>query len=204
MNQKKYLFGLERCALIGMVHLPPLPGSPLWGGSIDAVLDSALADATKLVDGGCDAVLVENMGDLPYLKGAVHPETVAAMTVAVTEVVALGKPVGIQLLAGANMEALGVAVATEADFIRVEGFAYAHIADEGMLDASAGPLLRMRAELEADVSIWADVQKKHAAHALTADLSLQELAAGAVFCGADGLIITGSSTGMMTDPDNVS
>ena len=202
------LFGLHRCALVGMVHLKPLPGSPGWAGSMEAVMDAALRDAEALLMGGCDAVLVENMGDLPYLKGRVYPETVAAAAAVVSAVVELGLPTGVQLLAGANREALGVAVACGARFIRVEGFAYAHVADEGWIDACAGELTRARAALgspgaPAEVAIWADVQKKHSSHAVTADLTLAALAHGASFCGADTLIVTGSSTGRPTDPEDV-
>ena len=75
------------CALVGMVHLKPLPGSSGWGGSMSSVLDAALADAEALMLGGCDALLVENMGDVPYLKGEVAPETVAAMAIATASVV---------------------------------------------------------------------------------------------------------------------
>ena len=198
--------GVEgRCALVGMVHLRPLPGSPRWRGGMRAVLDDAMRDATALAEGGCDAILVENMGDLPYLRGAVPPETVAAMTLAAGAVGTLGLPLGVQVLAGANREALGVALATGASFIRVEAFAYAHVADEGLLEACAGPLTRARRALDADadIAIWADVQKKHAAHALTADLDLAELARGHAFCGADALIVTGKATGSPTDPDDV-
>lgn len=194
------MFGSTGPAVVGMVHLQALPGSPGYAGDLDAVLDAALVDAERLVRGGCHALLVENMGDLPWLKGAVPPWTVAAMTRAVERVVALGLPTGLQVLAGANREALGIAVATGARFIRVEGFAYAHVADEGWIDACAGPLLRDRAALGASVGIWADVQKKHAAHAVTADLSLVDLARGTAFAGADVLIATGSSTGEPTDP----
>jgi membrane complex biogenesis BtpA family protein len=198
------LFDLDRCALVGMVHLKPLPGSPGWGGSMEAVVDAALRDAEALMLGGCDALLVENMGDVPYLKGRVYPETVAAAALATAAVVDLGLPVGVQLLAGANREALGVAVAAGARFIRAEAFAYAHVADEGWMDACAGELLRARAALGAQrVQIWADVQKKHAAHAVTGDLSLPALAKGAAFCGADVLIVTGASTGQATDPEAV-
>lgn len=192
-----------RCAFIGMVHLRPLPGSPGWSGSMAEVVDAAARDAEALAEGGCDALIVENMGDVPYLRGSVPPETVAAAAVAASRVAAVGLPFGVQLLAGANLEALGVAVATGARFVRVEAFAYAHVADEGLLQASAGPLLRARRALGADVSIWADVQKKHAAHALTADLDLDELARGHVFCGADALIVTGVATGRPVAVDDV-
>lgn len=188
----------DRCALIGMVHLLPLPGSPGWGGSMGPVLEAARRDARALVDGGCDALLVENMGDLPFLRGRVEPETVAAAALCVSAVADLGRPVGVQLLAAANREALGVAVAAGASFVRVEAFAYAHVADEGWLDACAGDLLRARRALGADVQVWADVKKKHAAHAVTADLDLAEAARGAAFCGADALIVTGARTGAVT------
>lgn len=194
------------CALVGMVHALPLPGSPGWGGSMQAVLERAERDAEALVEGGCDAVIVENMGDVPYVKGAVAPETVAAMTLVVARVVerAGDRPVGVQILAGANRQALAVASVTGARFVRAEGFAYAHVADEGWIDACAGPLLRARRAMGAeDVAIWADVQKKHSAHAVTHDLALSELAHGAAFCGADALIVTGSATGAPTSPDDV-
>ena len=193
----------DRCAFVGMVHLKPLPGSPAWQGSMRSVLEAAVHDAQALVDGGCDAILVENMGDVPYLRGRVDPETVAAMSLAVGRLSQFDRPVGIQLLAGANREALGVAVATEAAFIRVEAFAYAHVADEGWLQASAGELLRTRKALGHPVDIWADVQKKHSAHAVTGDLTLRELAEGSAFCGADALVITGAATGHSTDLDDV-
>ena len=198
-----------RCALIGMVHLQALPGSPGWGGSMEAVLGAALRDAERLLGGGCDALMLENMGDLPFLAGRVEPETVAAAARVTSRVVALGAPTGIQLLAGANREALGVALACGCGFVRAEAFAYAHVADEGLLEASAGPLLRARAALGAAkgprrVEVWADVQKKHAAHALTRDLSLEELARGNAFCGADALIVTGSRTGSSTSLQDLS
>ncbi|MEE2787327.1 MAG: BtpA/SgcQ family protein [Myxococcota bacterium] len=191
------------CLLIGMVHLPPLPGSAGWAGSMTTVLDRAQRDADALIEGGCDALLVENMGDAPYLKAQVRPETTAAMAVAVERIVRLGGPVGVQILAGANREALGVAVATGARFIRVEAFAYAHVADEGWMDACAGELIRARHNVCSSIEIWADIQKKHAAHGVTADLTIEDHAQGAEFCGADALVVTGRSTGYRTTVNDV-
>ena len=192
------LFSEDRCALVGMVHLQPLPGSPGWAGDLAAVERAGMRDAEALVQGGCDALIVENMGDAPYLKGAVYPETLAAITRIAREVVRLGLPTGLQLLAGANRQALAAAHAAGAHFIRVEGFAYAHVADEGWIEACAGSLLRARANIGAELSIWADVQKKHSAHAVTADLSMEDLAQGHAFNGADALVVTGSRTGAKT------
>jgi membrane complex biogenesis BtpA family protein len=193
----------DGCLLVGMVHLIPLPGSPGWWGSMRDVLDRARRDAEALLIGGCDALIVENMGDVPYLPREVAPETVAGFAMAAAQVVELGAPTGLQVLAGANRQALGIANAVGAHFIRVEGFAYSHVADEGFIDACAGDLLRARRDMGAEVAIWADVQKKHASHAITGDLTLSDLAHGNAFCGADALIVTGSSTGEPTPPSSI-
>lgn len=186
-----------------MVHLLPLPGSPSHQQAMSSILEAAKRDADRLLEGGVDALLIENMGDLPYLRGAACPETIAAMAIATHELMRLGKPVGVQILAGANLEALAVAATSGASFIRVEAFAYAHVADEGWLDASAGPLLRARKNLGAEVSIWADIKKKHASHAVTADLDLEDVARGSAFAGADALIVTGKETGDATRLEDV-
>src|SRR5687768_3437296 len=137
------------------------------------------------------------MHDVPYLRGEVGPEIVAAMTAIGVEVKSeCGLPVGVQLLAGANIEAMAVANAAGLDFIRAEGYAYAHVADEGFIQASAGKLLRYRRMIGAtQVQVWADVKKKHAAHAITADVSLGETAETVEFMGAECVIVTGSATG---------
>jgi len=187
-----------RAALVGMVHLRPLPGSAGWQGDLGAVVAAAEADAAALAAGGCDALLVENMGDVPYLRGAVAPETLAAMVAAALPLRRFGLPLGVQVLAGAWAESLALAVAVGAAFLRVEAFVYGHLADEGWMDACAGPLLRRRAALGARVAVWADIQKKHASHAASADLDVAAWARGAAFCGADAVVVTGAETGAAT------
>ena len=197
-------FGAPR-ALIGMLHLEALPGSP--GASLDvaAITEKAVREARIYRDAGFHAVMIENMHDRPYLKGAVGPEVVAAMAVIGREVrreVAL--PLGVQVLAGANREAIAVAHASGAAFVRVEGFVFAHVADEGVIEASAGDLLRYRRAIGAEpVLVLADVKKKHAAHAVTADVDVVETARAAEFFLADGVIVTGPSTGRAADPREV-
>jgi membrane complex biogenesis BtpA family protein len=193
----------RRCALIGMVHLAALPGSSGYRGDPKAIVAAALLDARTLLDGGVDALLIENMGDVPYLRGRVEPETVAATTLVASKIAELGAPFGVQLLAAANREALGVAVATGATFLRVEGYAFGHVADEGWIDACAGELQRARAFLRSTVSIFADIKKKHASHSVTADLSVSDVAKGTVFCGADALVVTGTATGEVAQEADV-
>lgn len=193
--------------LVGMVHLAPLPGTPGATLTPDEVVARAAGEARLLAELGFEALLVENMGDRPYLAREVGPEITAAMTAACLAVreVAPDLPLGVQVLAGANEAALAVALASGADFVRAEGFAYAAVADEGLLaEAAAGPLLRYRRAIGAEhVAVLADVQKKHSAHALTADLGLAELAHGAEFCGADALVVTGRHTGHATSVEDL-
>lgn len=193
--------------LVGMVHAGASPGTPRSAHAPSRIARDAAEEARILVDAGFDAILVENMHDLPYLRREVGPEVVATMTRTVQAVVdAVGDlPVGVQVLAGANRAALAIAHATGARFIRAEGFAYAAVADEGLLEeADAGPLLRYRRTIGADdVAIWADVRKKHSAHAITGDLVLSDLVAGMHFMGADAVIVTGAHTGQAVSADDL-
>src|SRR6266704_5621754 len=104
-------------------------------------------------------------------------------------------PCGVQVLAGANLEAMAVAHAAGLDFIRAEGYAFAHVADEGIIQSSAGELLRFRKKIGANrVQVWADVKKKHSAHAITADVGIAETAAAVEFMRGDAVIVTGVAT----------
>ncbi len=183
--------------VIGVIHVGALPGTPRGVQAVSELVARAGNEAKLYRECGIDGVIIENMHDVPYLRGEVGPEIVAAMTAIATEVKGTcGLPVGVQILAGANIEALAVAHAADLDFIRAEGYAYAHVADEGLIQASAAKLLRYRKMIGATrVQVWADVKKKHAAHAITADVSLGETAETVEFMGASCVIVTGSATG---------
>jgi len=193
-------------ALIGMVHVGALPGAPASQDTVPMLAMRAVNEARLLADCGFDAIILENMHDRPYVHGRQGPEVVAAMTrVAVEVVTAVDLPLGIQVLSGGEREALAIAQAAEAQFIRCENFVYAHVADEGLLtEAVAGPLLRYRRAIGAtEIAIMCDIKKKHASHAITGDIGIEACAHTAEFCGADGVIVTGSFTGSPTDPAEV-
>lgn len=183
--------------VIAMIHVEALPGTPASRLSVREIEDKALAEARIYREAGVHAVALENMHDLPYLRGGVGPEIVAAMAIvsqAVKE--ASGLPCGIQILAGANIEAMAVAHAAGLDFIRAEGFVFAHIADEGFIQSSAAALLRYRKQIGAErVQVWADAKKKHSSHAITADIGIGATAETAEFMRANAVIVTGSVTG---------
>jgi membrane complex biogenesis BtpA family protein len=197
-------FGAPR-ALIGMLHVGALPGTPAARLSIEGLIDHTLAEARIYRDAGFTALALENMHDRPYLKTGVGPEITAAMTALAREVKReTGLVLGIQVLAAANREALAVALASGADFVRVEGFAFAHVADEGIIESCAGELLRYRRSISADrVLVFADIKKKHSAHAITSDVSLVATAKAAELFLADGVIVTGPASGEEASPDDV-
>ncbi|MCX7625868.1 MAG: BtpA/SgcQ family protein [Candidatus Sumerlaeaceae bacterium] len=186
--------------MVGMVHLRALPGTPRSSLPVREICTIAASEARQLREAGFDALLVENMHDVPYLRREVGPEVTAAVTAAVCAVRhAVDCPVGVQILAGANREALAAALAGDAQFIRCEGFVFGHIADEGWLESDAGALLRMRKALRAEhIAIWADVKKKHSSHAVTADISLAEAVHAAEFFAAEAVVVTGRATGDTT------
>ena len=197
-------FGRPR-ALIGVLHVGALPGTPSASHSIDALIRQTLAEARIYRDAGFGALVIENMHDRPYVKGSAGPEITAAMTALAREAKReTGLAIGIQVLAGANREAIAVAHASGADFVRVEGFVYAHVADEGVIESCAGELLRYRRAIGAErVLVFADIKKKHSAHAITADVSLIETGQAAEFFLADGVIVSGAATGVPASPEEV-
>ncbi|MBI1847321.1 MAG: BtpA/SgcQ family protein [Candidatus Rokubacteria bacterium] len=186
---------LER-TLIGMVHLPPLPGSPRWSGSMDAAVASALADAQALAEAGFDALLLENHGDAPFTAGRVEAATVAAMSVIAAAIrrALPAVPMGINVLKNDARSALAVACAVGARFVRVNVHFGAVVADQGIVQTDAHATLRDRRLLDADVRLFADVQGKHAAP--LAPVDIEQEARDLVHRGlADALVVTGRATG---------
>lgn len=198
------LFGARR-ALFGVVHVRALPGTPAARDPVAEIVERAVVEARLYAGAGFHAVVLENMHDRPYLKRRAPPEIVAAMTAVGCEVRrAVSLPLGLQILAGANREALAVAHACGASFVRVEGFVFAHVADEGLIESDAGELLRYRRAIGAQaVRVFADVKKKHSAHAITADVDIAETARAAELFLADGVIVSGAATGRPADPEEL-
>lgn len=184
-----------------MIHLPALPGTPHGRSGIAEIVASACREAETLAEAGVDALLIENMHDRPYLRGAAGPEIVSAMTAAACAIRRnFSQPCGVQVLAAANEEALAVALGAGLDFIRAEGFVFAHVADEGIIEGCAAALLRARKAWGAEsVKIFTDIKKKHSSHAITSDVSLAETAKAADFFCSDGVIVTGTATGEPVD-----
>lgn len=204
----------RRPLFIGVIHLPPLPGAPRWplaGGDFDnLVLTRAVQDARAYAENGADAVIVENFGDAPFARGAVGPETVAAMAAAgraVREILAPhGIPLGFNVLRNDARAALALCAACGGEFVRVNVLAGSAWTDQGLIEGDAHGLLRFRRAVCPGVLILADVHVKHARPAPgVAALPIEEAARDArERGGADALIVSGTATGAVTDPGEVS
>jgi len=184
--------------LIGMAHLGPLPGAPQFAGDIDAVIDAAVADAATLAAAGFDAVMVENFGDAPFFADNVPKITVAGMTRAVEAVVAVGLPVGVNVLRNDTLAALSIAAATGASFIRVNVLSGTMFTDQGPVVGRAAEVARFRAEHCPEVAILADVFVKHATPpaGLTLEDASRDLTERA---GANAVVVSGAATGAAAD-----
>jgi membrane complex biogenesis BtpA family protein len=191
--------------LIGMIHLPPLPGSPRYNGDgISLAVEAALRDAKALQKGGIDGLLIENYGDLPFKPTPTDPETVASMAAIGQEVSKQADlPIGVNVLRNGALAALAIAHVIRARFIRVNVFAESLLTDQGVIDACAHDLIRFRKQLGAsDVAIFADVRSKHAAPLTSRPV--EESARDTAYRGmADALIVTGLHTGAEPDKDQL-
>ncbi|MBL8857570.1 MAG: BtpA/SgcQ family protein [Planctomycetes bacterium] len=191
--------------LIGVVHVRATPGAPRYGGSMVELLDAARSDAAALAAGGCDALIVENFGDVPFHAEHVPSETIAALALAVSAVRAgVGErfEIGVNVLRNDARAALGLCAATGAQFLRVNVHTGAAVTDQGLVQGRAAETLRERARLCPRVAVWADVHVKHASP--LAHEKIEECAADTVLRGlADAVIVSGAATGSAPEPARV-
>lgn len=188
--------------LAAMIAVLPLPGAPRYQGNDQRIITEALSDLVHYKSAGVDAIVLENSNDLPYIKPPLPVAAVDLMTRIAREIRShFEGPVGIQLLEAANETALELAHAAELDFLRVEGYVFAHVGGAGLIEGCAGRLLRKRKMLGCEhIKIFADVKKKHCSQALTGDLDIVDEVKQAEFFLVDGVIVTGARTTEPPDP----
>jgi predicted TIM-barrel enzyme len=198
-----------------------------------------LAEAKILINSGFDGVILENMADLPYgnkpicLQTTICMNNLASLLIpqvkkmerkypSVLEHVDMEKPAplgktplfGVQILSGGWKEALTIGYYFGADFVRTEGYTFAHVGDEGFHNSIAREFCDHRAFLENSlyknsnptdprVYNFTDIRKKHSSHAITADISLIDDGVAAQFFKTDACIITGKHTGESPSAEDV-
>lgn len=196
--------------IIGMVHLRPLPGSPLYDPTVmdmRKIISVAVEEAKILEAAGVDGIQVENMWDIPYLKGdQISFETTAALAVGLHEVVKhVSLPVGVECHMNGALPALACGVAGNAKWVRVFEWCNAFISQSGYIEAVGGQTSRMRNRLRADqeIAFLCDVNVKHGSHYIIHDRSIEEQAMDVEAQGGDAIIVTGFDTGMPPTVDRV-
>jgi len=196
------VFGVK-VPVISVLHLDPLPGSPLYTGkSVEAIADDIVKEAIMLERNGVDGLIIENFGDKMFNK-RVGPEIVAAISVIATRVKdAVKVPIGICVLQSDGMADIAIAKAVGAKFVRIPYYTETSIVDAGMMDSIAADVLRFRKYLEANVKIFADVHIKH-----SYPLMQRPIEHAAEDCRerglADAVVVTGRKTGGATDPEDI-
>ena len=179
-----------------MIAVLPLPGAPRYGGDDRQILRQALSDLEHYARAGVDAIVLENSHDLPYIKPPLPARAVEVLKRVAVEVRRrFAGPVGLQVLEAANQTALEIAHGADLDFVRVEGYVFAHVGGAGLIEGCAGRILRRRKELGCEhIQVFGDVKKKHCSHALTGDLDILDEVKQAEFFLVDGVIVSGART----------
>lgn len=196
----KSVFNVDK-PMIGMVHLPPLPGSPLYDETkgIKFIQETVNTDVKTLVDAGFDALSFSNEGDRPYLSD-VDKTTVAMMSSVIARATEHVKiPFGLSVLADSSA-AIAIGNATGANFVRIF-LSWVFVGDWGIVDPCAGKLLRQKKASFSNMKIIANISGH------TTPLggrSLKDIAAGAVKFGlADALCLGGTTAGAPIDFEDI-
>jgi uncharacterized protein len=156
----------KRKAVLGMVHLPPLPGTPFHEeGSFGRILDAAVQSACALAEGGADGCLVQTV-DRVYAPGEDSDPartTAAALVVnAITQATSESFQVGVQLMTNALKASLAVAKVAGGSYIRASALVGATLTPHGMVEAHPLEVMEYRAKISAQrIKIIAEVDSMH-------------------------------------------
>ncbi|TXH33897.1 MAG: BtpA/SgcQ family protein [Rhodospirillaceae bacterium] len=198
----KETFGSTK-PIISMVHLLPLPGSPLYDakGGVNAIIDSAARDIEKLQDGGVDCIMFGNEGDRPYLIKST-PESLAAMAAAVSALKPIIKiPFGVDYLWD-PVATVALGNATGARFGR-EVMTGVYDSDMGLWQPDAASAIRLRHNLARDdFKMMYNVNAEFASPIGTRTIA--QRAKSAVFSAlADVVLVSGIMTGQAVDTSDI-
>lgn len=202
-SEVKDMFGTEK-AILGMIHLPPLPGAPYYKGSMTDVIEHALADAETLVKNGVNSMIIENLGDYPYYPETEECETVAAMTRVALEIrKRYDMPLGINILRNSWKAAIAVAHLADCQYIRLNILTDAYVTDQGIITGAAHLATRYRKAIGADnVKFFCDIYSKHGGPIVKRDLSI--VAGEMVHRGmADAVIISEGDSSIVAPKEKI-
>jgi len=185
--------------IVGVVHLLPLPGSPGYGGNLDAVIERALQEVQILKKGDVDGIIIENFNDVPFLKNEIPREQFGVMasilTLARKET---SQPLGVNVHFNDWEAEIALAFTCRAQFVRVEAFVNTVVTSSGLVEPCCAEVTRYRKLLSAEqpIEIWADIHPKYSKNLVP--YTLQESAKMAQEALAEAIIVTGETTGIET------
>ncbi len=188
------IFG-SRKAVIAMVNLGALPGSPLHDAEsgLEGLVEGARRDLAALQAAGFDAVMFGNENDRPYELN-VDPASVATMAYVIGRLGAeIRSPFGVNLFWDPHAS-IAVAAATGANFVR-EIFTGVYASDMGLWSPDAGAATRYRDRLgRRDLALLFNVSAEFA-HSLDRR-SVADRARSAAFSSIpDAILVSGAITG---------
>jgi uncharacterized protein len=196
-------FGTKKKAVIGMVHIGALPGTPLFDerGGMKALIEGATADLEALQGGGVDAVMFGNENDRPYSLKAPTASVAAMSTVIAHLRPSIRLPFGVNYLWDA-VASVAIAAATGAQFVR-EIFTGVYASDMGLWVPDCDGALKARRNLGArDLKLFFNINAEFAAPLDTRPLDLR--ARSAVFSSlADAILVSGPITGQATEQSDL-
>ncbi|HTP59116.1 MAG TPA: BtpA/SgcQ family protein [Spirochaetia bacterium] len=179
---------------IAMVQLDALPGSSMYrDGSLSQMIKVSVAEAQVLAEAGFDAIMLQNLGDLP-VSHKVTPPQMAWMERVVVEVAAAVRiPVGLNFLENDAEANLSVASAAGLDFVRLKVFVGVMVTPFGLVSGCAHEAALTRNLLHAqDIAIFADVHDRTGINLGGRELE-PDIRESVDLGHADGLVLTGGS-----------
>lgn len=181
--------------VIAMVHLNPMPGTPLYDADagVEGIYRNALLDLDALQAAGVDAVMFGNENDRPY-ELEVDIATTSAMAFVIGRLAErIQKPFGVNVLWDPD-STVALAAATGAAFVR-EIFTGTYASDMGPWTPNAGRAMRRARQLDRrDLVILNNVSAEFAAS--MDSRPLPDRARSAVFSSIpDAVLVSGAITG---------
>ena len=189
--------------IIGMIHLPPLPGTAHYDKSkgMNYILDVAYEDMTALQNNNIDSFMFGNEGDRPYILKASN-ETLSAMSFVIGQLKKEIKiPFGVNYLWD-PVATVSLACAADADFAR-EVFTGVYDSDMGLWKPKAAEALKLRSDLgNTKLKLLFNINAEFAAP--IGERTISQKAKSAVFSStADAICVSGPITGESVDISNL-
>jgi membrane complex biogenesis BtpA family protein len=191
------LFGVQ-WPVIGMAHIPALPGTPRYDkdGGMDYLIEHVGQDVEALERGGVHALMFCNEDDRPYVFKA-GVEQITAMTRVISETMPKTIPFGVDFLWD-PIAAMAIAHATGGSFIR-EVLTGVYESDMGLWTPDAGKVLRFARQMGAEnIRVFYNVVPEFA-DSLGSRTVAQRARSAVVSCLADAILVSGTMAG--EEPD---